>query len=121
MLTVKVTRGKTTGDINLIVLSYQLFVFQGRNFREIMNLFLVLRLLFLTNCIQSLQFDCPEYVACDKLDGALQCFFTLRSDGIFSDPGDCQCMYECASGVPYQICCGEGIYNKLTHQLVLSP
>jgi len=70
--------------------SYQLFVVQGRNLRKIMKLFVVLGLLFLTNCIQSLQFDCPE------------------SNGIFADPDDCQCMYDCASGVPYQMCCGEG-------------
>jgi len=70
--------------------SYQLFAFQGRNLIEIMKFLTIFGLFLLANLTQSLQFDCPE------------------SSGIFSDPDDCQCIYECASDVPYQICCGEG-------------
>ena len=95
-------------DINLIVLSYQLFAFQGRNLIEIMKFLTIFGLFLLANLTQSLQFDCPELVGSRKRLGQSFEIFLLRSSGIFSDPDDCQCIYECASDVPYQICCGEG-------------
>ena len=31
----------------------------------------------------------------------------LSRSGIYSDPDNCQCFYNCANGVPYHTCCAE--------------
>jgi len=34
--------------------------------------------------------------------------FECPGDGIFADPENCQCFYDCANNIPYNQCCNEG-------------
>merc|ERR1711892_1192539 len=42
--------------------------------------------------------------------------FECPGDGIFSDPDNCQCYYNCANNNPFLTCCGEGtLWNEVDH------
>jgi len=73
------------GSVICLHLNKGIFVIQIK-----MHILVLLQLFVLVASTVCLQFECPE------------------SNGIFPDPADCQCMYECADHLPYHICCGEG-------------
>jgi len=39
-----------------------------------------------------------------------QTFFECPSDGIWPDPDNCQCFYDCSNNQPFLECCGPGTY-----------
>ena len=60
----------------------------------------------------ALAFECPGWgsLLYSFVDCKIFFFVCLKyfRNGLFADPDNCQCYYNCANNIPYHECCGQG-------------